>query len=152
MKKIFLFGAMVCAFGMMTACKSGTANTPVEEFPEVGKDFKILLVEDHNICKSYFLQILTDTTYTEDYLMYFANKFRSEYAPNENSTILVYDTAFSVDFIKHSILNPNSNWSDEEFLTIANHELLISEWSDTTYGYYHMLKNDERYKQLTNQK
>lgn len=26
MKKLFLFGAMVCAIGMMSACKSGTAN------------------------------------------------------------------------------------------------------------------------------
>ena len=26
MKKVFLLGAMVCALGMMTACKSGTAN------------------------------------------------------------------------------------------------------------------------------
>ncbi|MCR5039228.1 MAG: hypothetical protein K6A94_07840 [Bacteroidales bacterium] len=26
MKKIFLFGAMVCALGMMSACKSGTTN------------------------------------------------------------------------------------------------------------------------------
>ena len=26
MKKLFLLGAMVCALGMMTACKSGTAN------------------------------------------------------------------------------------------------------------------------------
>ena len=150
MKKLFLLGAMVCAIGMMTACKSGTATAPIEEFPEVGKDFKILLVEDHNICKVYHLQILTDTTYTKDYLMYFANKFRSEYVPNENSTIFVYDTAFSVDFIKSSI--SNLNWSDEDFLTIANHEMLISEWSDTSYGDYYMLKNDERYSRLTNPK
>ena len=26
MKKIFLLGAMVCALGMMSACKSGTAS------------------------------------------------------------------------------------------------------------------------------
>ena len=26
MKKVFFLGAMVCALGMMTACKSGTAN------------------------------------------------------------------------------------------------------------------------------
>ena len=26
MKKVFLLGAMVCALGMMTACKSGTTN------------------------------------------------------------------------------------------------------------------------------
>lgn len=150
MKKVFLLGVIVCALGMMTACKSGTANAPIEEFPEVGKDFKILLVEDHNICKVYHLQILTDTTYTKDYLMYFANKFRSEYVPNENSTIFVYDTAFSIDFIKSSI--SNLNWSDEEFLTIANHEMLISEWGDTSYGDYYMLKNDERYRRLTNPK
>ena len=150
MKKMFLLGAMVCVLGMMTACKSGTANDLIEGFPEVGKDFKILLVENHNICKVYHLQILTDTTYTKDYLMYFANKFRSEYVPNENSTIFVYDTAFSVDFIKSSM--SNLNWSDEEFLTIANHEMLISEWSDTSYGDYYMLKNDERYSRLTNPK
>lgn len=150
MKKMFLLSAMVFALGMIIACKSGTTSTPVEEFPEVGRDFKILLVEDHNICKIYHLQILTDTTYTKDYLMYFANKFRSEYVPNENSTIFVYDTAFSIDFIKGHM--SNLNWSDEEFLTIANHEMLISEWSDTTYGEYYMLKNDERYKRLTNHK
>lgn len=27
MKKVFLLGAIVCAIGMMTACKSGTAET-----------------------------------------------------------------------------------------------------------------------------
>ena len=33
MKKIFLLGAMVCALGMMTACKSGTAEEAVVEPP-----------------------------------------------------------------------------------------------------------------------
>ncbi|MBR1550580.1 MAG: WG repeat-containing protein [Bacteroidales bacterium] len=30
MKKLFLLGAMVCALGVMTACKSGTADTTVD--------------------------------------------------------------------------------------------------------------------------
>ena len=33
MKKLFLLGAMVCALGMMTACKSGTAEEAVVEPP-----------------------------------------------------------------------------------------------------------------------
>ena len=33
MKKIILLGAMVCALGMMTACKSGTAEEAVVEPP-----------------------------------------------------------------------------------------------------------------------
>ena len=37
MKKIFLLGAMVCALGMMTACKSGTANERIDETLLVGQ-------------------------------------------------------------------------------------------------------------------
>ncbi len=37
MKKIFLFGAMVCAIGMMTACKSGTGNENIDETLLVGQ-------------------------------------------------------------------------------------------------------------------
>ena len=33
MKKIFLLGAMLCALGMMTACKSGNNNTVRRFFP-----------------------------------------------------------------------------------------------------------------------
>ncbi len=37
MKKIFLFGAMVYAIGMMTACKSGTENENIDETLLVGQ-------------------------------------------------------------------------------------------------------------------
>ena len=37
MKKIFLLGAMVCALGMMTACKSGTENENIDETLLVGQ-------------------------------------------------------------------------------------------------------------------
>ena len=37
MKKIFLFGAMVCALGMMAACKSGTASENIDETLLVGQ-------------------------------------------------------------------------------------------------------------------
>ena len=37
MKKLFLFGAMVCAIGMMTACKSGTGDNIEFEEAEVIK-------------------------------------------------------------------------------------------------------------------
>lgn len=146
MKKLFLLGVMVCALGMMTACNSGTSTPHKEEFPEVGKDFKILLVEDHNISKTFFLQILVDTVYTEDYLLYFSNKFRNEYTPNENSVVLIYDTAFSVDFLKKS-MDPGYCLSDEEYMALANHELFITD--DTSYGMYYILKDDDRYKKLT---
>ena len=146
MKKVLSTFAMICGIGLMTACNNGTTTPYEEEFPEVGKDFKILLVEDHNISKTFYLQILVDTVYSEDYLLYFSNKFRSEYTPNENSVVLIYDTAFSVDFLKKS-MNPSYILSDEEYLALANHELLITD--DTTYGMYYILKDDDRYKKLT---
>ena len=37
MKKVFLLDAMVCALGMMTACKSGTANEPIDESMLIGR-------------------------------------------------------------------------------------------------------------------
>ena len=37
MKKIFLFGAMVCVLGMMSACKSGTGNENIDETLLVGQ-------------------------------------------------------------------------------------------------------------------
>ena len=37
MKKIFLLGAMVCAIGMMTACKSVTGNENIDETLLVGQ-------------------------------------------------------------------------------------------------------------------
>ena len=39
MKKLFLLGAIVCAIGMMTACKSGTANEPIDESMLIGRWF-----------------------------------------------------------------------------------------------------------------
>lgn len=146
MKKVISTFAMICGIGLMTACNSGTSTPNEEEFPEVGKDFKILLVEDHNISKTFFLQILVDTVYTEDYLLYFSNKFRNEYTPNEHSVVLIYDTAFSVDFLKKS-MDPGYGLSDEEYMALANHELFITD--DTSYGMYYILKDDDRYKKLT---
>ncbi len=146
MKKAFFFLAVLCGIGLMVGCNNRTTTSTEKEFPEAGKDFKILLSEDHNISKTFHLQILVDTVYTEDYLLYFSNKFRSEYTPNENSVVFIYDTAFSVDFLKKSISNIYG-LSDEEYLALANHELFISD--DTTYGMYYLLKDDDRYKKLT---
>ena len=144
MKKTTLFFLIMCGISFMTACNNGTTSSE-EEFPEVGKDFKILLEEDHNISKTFHLQILVDTIYKEDYLLYFSNKFRSEYTPNENTTVFIYDTTFSVDFLKKSLSNIYG-LSDEEYLALANHELFITD--DTTYGMYYLLKDDDRYKKL----
>ena len=37
MKKAFLLGAMVCALGMMTGCKNGAANEPIDESMLIGR-------------------------------------------------------------------------------------------------------------------
>ena len=37
MKNLFMLGAMVCTFGMMTACKSGTANKNIDETLLIGR-------------------------------------------------------------------------------------------------------------------
>lgn len=62
MKKIFLFGAMVCALGMMSACKSGTASdsatTDEITWTTIEDELADGIPLDENDC----LFILTDTT------------------------------------------------------------------------------------------
>ena len=62
MKKIFLLGAMVCALGMMSACKSGTASdiATTDEITWTTIEDKLAneIPLDENDC----LFILTDTT------------------------------------------------------------------------------------------
>ena len=62
MKKIFLFGAMVCALGMMSACKSGTASdsatTDEITWTTIEDELANKIPLDENDC----LFILTDTT------------------------------------------------------------------------------------------
>ncbi|MBP5326458.1 MAG: hypothetical protein J6Y98_00925, partial [Bacteroidales bacterium] len=52
MKKLFLLGAMVCAIGMMTACKSGTATNDTiatDTVPECTSLFDGLQYNDEGI-------------------------------------------------------------------------------------------------------
>ena len=62
MKKIFLFGTMVCALGMMAACKSGTtsdiATTDKITWTTIEDKLANEIPLDENDC----LFILTDTT------------------------------------------------------------------------------------------
>ena len=62
MKKIFLLGAMVCALGMMSACKSGTASdsatTDEITWTTIEDELANKIPLDENDC----LFILTDTT------------------------------------------------------------------------------------------
>ena len=62
MKKLFLFGAIVCVLGMMTACKSGTASdiATTDEITWTTIEDKLAdgIPLDENDC----LFILTDTT------------------------------------------------------------------------------------------
>ena len=67
MKKIFLFGAMVCALGMMAACKSGTTSdtATTDEITWTTIEDKLAngIPLDENDC----LFILTDTTLDDDH-------------------------------------------------------------------------------------
>lgn len=144
MKKAFIVCAVMSAIGLMTACGSGKTNG----FPENGKDYKILMTEDINICKNYYLQILVDTTYSEDYLLYFTNRFRDTYAHGEKSSVFIYDTAYDESMLRRSMYD----LTDDEYVKMANHTLFVASWDDTTYGMYYMLKADDRYRKLTQSK
>ena len=65
MKKIFLFGAMVCALGMMASCKSGTtsdtATTDEITWTTIEDELANKIPLDENDC----LFILTDSTLDE---------------------------------------------------------------------------------------
>ena len=132
------------AIGLMAAC-GGKANGG---FPENGKDYKILMTEDINICKKYYLQILVDTTYSEEYLLYFTNRFRDTYAHGEKSTVLIFDTAFDESMLKKSVYE----LPDDEYVSMANHTLFTASWEDTSYGMYFLLKDDDRYRKLAQSK
>ena len=62
MKKIFLFGAMVCALGMMTACKSGTASDIATTAEITWTTIENKLADGIPLDENDCLFILTDTT------------------------------------------------------------------------------------------
>lgn len=62
MKKIFLFGAMVCALGMMSACKSGTASDSATTDEITWTTIEDKLADGIPLDENDCLFILTDTT------------------------------------------------------------------------------------------
>jgi hypothetical protein len=62
MKKIFLFGAMVCALGMMSACKSGTASDTATTDEITWTTIENKLADGIPLDENDCLFILTDTT------------------------------------------------------------------------------------------
>ena len=62
MKKIFLFGAMVCALGIMAACKSGTASDTVTTDEITWTTIEDKLANEIPLDENDCLFILTDTT------------------------------------------------------------------------------------------
>ena len=72
MKKLFLLGAMVCALGMMTACKSGTANENTNDCTQMQTDIFALGVmpscknENNKTVRRFFP--IHDSGYTYAYV------------------------------------------------------------------------------------
>lgn len=62
MKKIFLFGTMVCALGMMAACKSGTASDSATTDEITWTTIEDKLADGIPLDENDCLFILTDTT------------------------------------------------------------------------------------------
>ena len=62
MKKIFLLGAMVCALGMMSACKSGTASDSATTDEITWTTIEDKLANEIPLDENDCLFILTDTT------------------------------------------------------------------------------------------
>ena len=62
MKKIFLFGAMVCALGIMSACKSGTASDTVTTDEITWTTIEDKLANEIPLDENDCLFILADTT------------------------------------------------------------------------------------------
>jgi hypothetical protein len=62
MKKIFLLGAMVCALGMMSACKSGTASDIATTAEITWTTIEDKLADGIPLDENDCLFILTDTT------------------------------------------------------------------------------------------
>ena len=62
MKKIFLLGAMVCALGMMSACKSGTASDIATTAEITWTTIEDKLANEIPLDENDCLFILTDTT------------------------------------------------------------------------------------------
>ena len=62
MKKIFLFGAMVCALGIMAACKSGTASDTATTDEITWTTIEDKLANEIPLDENDCLFILTDTT------------------------------------------------------------------------------------------
>ena len=48
MKKLFLFGAMVCAIGMMTACKSGTGDNIAADTMQPCEPSSVLVTNEYH--------------------------------------------------------------------------------------------------------
>ena len=62
MKKLILLGAMVCALGMMTACKSGTASDTVTSAEITWTTIEDKLANEIPLDENDCLFILADTT------------------------------------------------------------------------------------------
>ena len=116
MKKLFLLGAMVCALGMMTACKSGTAK-------ETNTD-SILAGESTDIMSS---AVGNDSKWQAMLL--------GEWKLNE-----VYRTTRLHGKEKTDTATPNVSWrfADDGFY----YETVLHEGKEDTYQYGYTLRSD----------
>ena len=60
MKQLFLLGAMVCTLGMMTACKSGTANENTNDSTQMQTDIFVYDTLDNWLTIGTSIQLVNE--------------------------------------------------------------------------------------------
>ncbi len=89
MKKVFLLGAMVCAIGMMTACKSGTADNTAADTMQPCEPSSVLVTNEY-----HFKDLKTPNSLQVVYIKYHPNLEKDSINMGDDRFVVYDDRAY----------------------------------------------------------
>ena len=89
MKKLFLFGAMVCAIGMMTACKSGTTDNTAADTTHPCEPSSALVTNEY-----HFKDLKTPNSLQVVYIKYHPNLEKDSIEMGDDRFVVYDDRAY----------------------------------------------------------
>ena len=89
MKKLFLFGAMVCAIGMMTACKSGTGDNTAADTMQPCEPSSVLVTNEY-----HFKDLKTPNSLQVVYIKYHPNLEKDSIDMGDDRFVVYDDRAY----------------------------------------------------------
>ena len=124
MKKVFLLGAMVCALGMMTACKSGTAEAqndcPIEKPNDLAEEDWAIITSN---CE-YFVSLLD----AEAVNNWSASEVQALMPRDEKDFAQFYVLSHYIGDVQ--LYNVAAQYAAEDSLDMMEHVLMLAVWAD----------------------